>query len=135
MGLLLGLLFFFVVKGGLLMVLPNLAQVNDVGLNPYGLAAIGGMVGLFSKHAIEKLQELFDVLFQTKNQAQEDATKELREAVLAKLPEDLKKQVEPFLPKPAPTPAQAQEDAAKQLRQALLAKLPDHLKKQVEPFL
>lgn len=99
MGLLLGFLFFFVVKGGLLMVLPNLAQVNDVGLNPYGLAAIGGMVGLFSKHAIEKLQELFDVLFQTKNQAKEDATKELRDAVLAKLPDDLKKQVEPLFPK------------------------------------
>lgn len=135
MGLLLGLLFFFVVKGGLLLVLPNLAKLKDVELNPYGLAAIGGMVGLFSKHAIEKLQELFDVLFQTKSQAHDDAANQLRQAVLAKLPDDLKKQVEPLLPKPAPTPAQAQEDAANQLRQAVLAKLPDDLKKLVEPFL
>jgi len=72
MGLLLGLLFFFVLRGGMLGVLPN---IDASKLNPYGLAAIGGMVGLFTKHAVEKLQEVFDVLFQTKSDVQGDLPK------------------------------------------------------------
>lgn len=92
MGLLLGLTFFLVIRGGMLGVLPNFDKVS---LNPYGLAAIGAMVGLFTKHAVEKLQEVFDVLFQTKNDMQKD--------LLARLPADLKKQVEPYLaPEKAP---------------------------------
>ncbi|TFG79796.1 MAG: hypothetical protein E4H23_04685 [Chrysiogenales bacterium] len=116
MGLMLGLLFFFVVKGGLLMILPNLAQMNNVGLNSYGLAAIGAMVGLFSKQAIAKLRELFDVLFQTKNQVQKDVGNQLRDAVLAKLPNEFKKQVEPLFPKPPSTPSYTKEDVVKQGR-------------------
>ena len=70
MGLLLGLLFFLVLRGGMLGVLPNLKAAE---LNPYGLAAVGGLVGLFTKHAVEKLQEVFDVLFQTKSDLQKGA--------------------------------------------------------------
>ena len=55
MGLMLGLLFFFLFKGGLLATLPG----NSQDLNDFGLAGIGGLVGLFSKNAIEKLREIF----------------------------------------------------------------------------
>lgn len=63
MGMLLGLIFFFLLKGGLLATLPSISQAN---LNDTALAGIGGLVGLFSKPAIEKLRELFNVLFATK---------------------------------------------------------------------
>lgn len=98
MGLLLGLLFFLLLRGGMLGVLPNLDASK---LNPYGLAAIGGLVGLFTKHAVEKLQEVFDVLFQTKSQAETAATTKVIQELKAKLPDQLKAQLEPYLPKPA----------------------------------
>jgi hypothetical protein len=95
-GLLLGLLFFFIVKGGILVVLPTLSRA-DVKLDPYGLAAIGGMVGLFSKHATEKLHELFDVLFETKSQIKG----QVQDEILAQLPPELQAQVRAVV---APTP-------------------------------
>ena len=32
-------------------------------LNPFGLAAFAGFVGLFTRHAVEKLRKVFDALF------------------------------------------------------------------------
>ncbi|MFI5166226.1 MAG: hypothetical protein ACHQQS_06380 [Thermoanaerobaculales bacterium] len=83
-GLLLGLLFYFVLKGGLMATVATARDIND-----FGLVAAGGLVGLFSKNAVEKLHELFNVLFQTREQA--------AQAFLERLPEPLKQQVRPYL--------------------------------------
>ena len=66
MGVLLGLLFYYVIKGGLMVILPN--TPNDQ-MSGFALVAIGGLVGLFSKNAVEKLRELFKVLFVTRDDA------------------------------------------------------------------
>lgn len=67
-GVALALVFYFAIRGGLL-------GINAGGdeLNPYGIAALAGMVGLFSKQAIDKLEEVFDVLFRTRAGAGDDA--------------------------------------------------------------
>jgi hypothetical protein len=64
MGLLLGLVFYFLLRGGLLVVTQTSTETKD--LNAAGLAGVGSLVGLFSKQAIEKLQEVFDTLFSNK---------------------------------------------------------------------
>ena len=60
MGTLLGLLFYLVLKAGLL-----LLGTGDDGttIDRWALAAVGGLVGLSSKPAIEKLREVFQMLF------------------------------------------------------------------------
>jgi len=78
MGVLLGVVFYFVLKGGLLATIPDAANVE---INEFGLAGLGGLVGLFSKNAIEKLREIFNVLFRT-----EDA---MTDEIISRLPEDL----------------------------------------------
>ncbi len=63
-GALLGLLFYFVLRAGLVM--------NDSGsTSPYGVVAIAALGGLFSKKALDKLHEVFNVLFQTKEPSRE----------------------------------------------------------------
>jgi IPT/TIG domain len=73
-GIALALLFYVVLRGGL--IAPTLTSTaTDSGskshawtlLNPYGLAAIAAMAGMFSKQATDKLSELFDTLFKTDN--------------------------------------------------------------------
>jgi hypothetical protein len=66
MGLLLGLVFYFVFRGGLLATVQT--GVEGKELNKWALAGLGALVGLFSKNAIEKLREVFDTLFRTKEQ-------------------------------------------------------------------
>lgn len=64
MGALLGLIFYFAVRGGILLLTVNETKIQSFEeLNIWSLAAIGSLVGLFSKYAIEKLRELFLVLF------------------------------------------------------------------------
>ncbi len=36
-------------------------------VNPYGLTAAGGLAGLFSKQAVDKLEEVFDTIFRRKD--------------------------------------------------------------------
>jgi hypothetical protein len=36
-----------------------------IGMSPYGIAAIAGLAGLFSKQATDKLREVFENLFKT----------------------------------------------------------------------
>jgi hypothetical protein len=74
LGLLLGLITFFLVKGGLLMTLP---RTEGADFNNYGLAAIGSLVGLFSKNAVEKLREVFDVVFASRAQVRREVEQEL----------------------------------------------------------
>jgi hypothetical protein len=56
----LALLFYLVIRGGLF---ANAAGPSAI--NPYGIAAVSGLVGMFSKQATDKLSELFSTLFQT----------------------------------------------------------------------
>ena len=90
MGMLLGLIFYFVVKGGLLAVSAGAGGAQEP-LNLWALAAIGALVGLFSKNAIEKLRELFNTLFKT----QDEQYKEL----LERLPKDLRDQLAEYVPR------------------------------------
>jgi hypothetical protein len=63
-GMLLALLFYFVFRGGFIT-----AGVNTSGeaatnyINPFGIAALAGLVGMFSKVATDKLNEVFTTLF------------------------------------------------------------------------
>jgi hypothetical protein len=41
------------------------ASTGADGLSPYGVAAIAGLAGLFSKQATDKLREVFENLFKT----------------------------------------------------------------------
>ncbi len=86
LGFLLGFIFYFMVKGGLLVVAMDGA---DMELNDAGMAAIGSLVGLFSKNAVEKLRELFNTLFQTRYGMSAE--------ILDKLPPDLKSKVAEYL--------------------------------------
>ena len=54
----LGLLFYFAVRGGFFS-----ADASAADVNPYGVAALAGLAGLFSKQATDKLRELFETLF------------------------------------------------------------------------
>jgi hypothetical protein len=61
-GATLSILFYFVVRGGLF------DQSRATGGKFYGLIALAGLVGLFSKQALYKLSDLFDVLFKSEKE-------------------------------------------------------------------
>ena len=68
-GIALALLFYLVLRGGLIVPsLPNGSAATDTTrlLNPYGIAAISALAGMFSKQATDKLREIFDTLFRTR---------------------------------------------------------------------
>lgn len=67
-GMAMALIFYFVVRGGLL---STGAAANDISV--FGLAATAGLVGMFSKQAADKLRELFDTLFRTQQGEGDDA--------------------------------------------------------------
>ena len=58
--MLLALIFYLVIRGQFLSAGAPAGQINL-----YGIMAISGMAGLFSKQAINKLSEVFDALFRT----------------------------------------------------------------------
>lgn len=68
LGTALALIFYFVVRGGLL---STGAAASDMSV--FGVAAVGGLVGMFSKQATDKLRELFDNLFRTEQGQGDDA--------------------------------------------------------------
>jgi len=57
-GLSLALIFYFVIRAGLF---STGAKTGDI--STFGIAAVSGLVGMFSKQAISKLKDLFDNLF------------------------------------------------------------------------
>jgi hypothetical protein len=59
-GMALALVFYFAIRGGFL---STTGGAKDI--NPYGIAALAGMVGMFSKQATDKLGEVFGTLFKT----------------------------------------------------------------------
>jgi hypothetical protein len=60
LGAALALIFYLVVRGGFLN-----GATKGSDLNIYGLVAISGMVGMFSKQATNKLDELFSTMFKS----------------------------------------------------------------------
>ncbi len=74
MGMLLGLIFYFLIKGSLLTLLVNDKTISKENIDIWGLAGVGALVGLFSKQAIEKLNEIFSVMFQTQDDTSPDVT-------------------------------------------------------------
>ena len=74
-GVALALVFYFAIRGGLI----SPGASSDV-LSPYGIAAISGLVGMFSKQATDKLEELFSTLFKTtKDKERQDKLTEKKE--------------------------------------------------------
>lgn len=60
-GMSLALVFYFVVRGGFIS-----PSAGGTDMNPFGIAAMAGLVGMFSKNAIDKLNEVFTSLFGSK---------------------------------------------------------------------
>jgi hypothetical protein len=60
-GLALAEVFYFVVRGGFF----TGGAAGTGAINPFGLAALGGLTGMFSKEATDKLREVFKNLFRT----------------------------------------------------------------------
>jgi hypothetical protein len=79
-GTTLALPFYFAVRGGFFG-----ASTPAADVNPYGIAALAGLAGLFSKQATDKLEELFDTLFRTRPGYGDDAR---RDTLFAVSPED-----------------------------------------------
>jgi len=61
-GVALSLIVYFAVRGGLIG-----GSTGADALSPYGVAAIAGLAGLFSKQATDKLREVFENLFKTEH--------------------------------------------------------------------
>lgn len=83
LGLLLGLISFFLIKGGLLATIP---QIADKDFNNFGLAGIGSLVGMFSKNAVEKLKEVFHTVFSSRTEVEAAVEKDLLKSLQAQLP-------------------------------------------------
>lgn len=65
-GLSLALVVYFAIRGGLLSVVLSGGEANDASkINPFGIAAISGLTGMFSKQAADKLAEVFSTLFKS----------------------------------------------------------------------
>jgi hypothetical protein len=69
-GVALALLFYFVVRGSLM--LPTVSNASGIAqdattaLNVYGIAAFSALAGMFSKQATDKLEEVFNAVFSRK---------------------------------------------------------------------
>lgn len=64
-GVAIGVLFYVVVRAGFVTVGSGASSIN-----PFGLAAGGGLAGMFSKQATDKLRDIFDTAFNTSGDAQ-----------------------------------------------------------------
>ena len=58
----LALIFYFALRGGFLLLT---SDRNAPNISPFGVGALSGLVGMFSKQATDKLREMFDNLFKT----------------------------------------------------------------------
>jgi len=59
-GMALSVVFYMVIRGGFFA-----SGASAAAVSPYGIAGVSGLVGMFSKQATDKLNELFSTLFQT----------------------------------------------------------------------
>lgn len=70
-GALLGLFLTFALQGGL-----PIEQVSFDGANPFQICFLAGLAGLFSRNALDKLEDVFETLFKTnRNDDREDNMK------------------------------------------------------------
>jgi hypothetical protein len=65
MGMAMALVFYLVVRGGVLVISGGVSQVD-----PYALMTIAALAGMFSKQASDKLAEVFDTLFRARADAE-----------------------------------------------------------------
>jgi hypothetical protein len=72
-GTALALVVYFAIRGGFLLLANDIAAEK---VNPYGIAAIAALVGLFSKQATDKLNEVFSTLFRPKEGSGDSARKD-----------------------------------------------------------
>ncbi len=63
----LALIFYFTIRGGFLSV-----NAGAEAISHFGMAAAAGLVGLFSRYAIDKLREVFMTLFAIKEKPPEE---------------------------------------------------------------
>jgi hypothetical protein len=61
-GMAIALILYFALRGGLVLLS---IETDITDLNPFGIAAIAGLSGMFSKQATDKLRDIFDNLFKT----------------------------------------------------------------------
>jgi hypothetical protein len=65
-GTALALVVYFAIRGGLLSIILSGSEANDATkINPFGIAAIASLTGMFSKQAADKLAEVFTTLFKS----------------------------------------------------------------------
>jgi hypothetical protein len=69
-GTALALITYFAARGGLIA-----GTSGAENLSPYGIAALAGLAGLFSKQATDKLREVFENLFKTDKPPRADPLK------------------------------------------------------------
>jgi hypothetical protein len=72
LGATLALFVYFVVRGGFLAAGAATASGAANDLNLYGIMAFSGLAGLFSKQAADKLAEVFETLFATRESKRND---------------------------------------------------------------
>jgi len=66
----LALVVYFALRGGLLAAVLSGNQPTDASqINPFGIGAIAGLTGMFSKQAADKLAEVFSTLFRSQGDA------------------------------------------------------------------
>ena len=66
----LALVFYVAIRGGFF------TQEAAADVNPFGVAALSGLAGLFSKNATDKLKEVFETLFRTEKGKGDDARRD-----------------------------------------------------------
>jgi hypothetical protein len=72
-GAALAVILYFALRGGLLA-----ADGDSNAVNPYGVGALAALAGLFSKQAADKLSEVFDTAFRTREGYGDDRRSDTR---------------------------------------------------------
>lgn len=65
----LALVFYFAFRGGLLVISTSQDVLMPENINLFGVGAIAGLVGMFSKEATDKLKEVAEALFKKQERA------------------------------------------------------------------
>lgn len=101
MGSLLGLVFYWLIKGGVLSVSPIDAEGKPLAfsLDKNNLAGLAALVGLFSRQAIQKLREIFHTVFVTRGNTPSEVAARAVNNLKKKLPDELRQKVEEELKK------------------------------------
>ena len=94
LGSLLGLVFYWLIRGGILVILPaEQSNTASLELDLNGLAGVSALVGLFSRQAIQKLREIFHVLFVTQGNIPKSVRRKAESDLLDRLPDNLRSEI------------------------------------------